>query len=195
MTNEEYILQDGEKYIVTRTFDNDKYNFGKFDSLEEAIKKRDELDYEGWPLDEEFLVDDEIDEPHLDFSFKIGTSYKHGFLVLTRDETKDLIPHLPYEEECDVIFDEIKAKIKLNVLLRLSITSGNEELREHLKELSEIDPNQRANISFLLNKEDDNPLNFDEQEKLSKLEQQLEDANKEILLLKEKCNKFEKNIL
>ena len=73
MTNEEYILHDGEKYVVTRIFDNKKYIYGKFNSLEEAIKKRDEIDFQGWPLDDEFL-DGRIDEPHLDFSFKIGTS-------------------------------------------------------------------------------------------------------------------------
>lgn len=183
-----------EKYIVTRTFDNDKYIFGKFDTLEDAIKKRDELEYDGWPLNDKFRVGDEIDEPHLDFSFKIGTSYKHGFLVLTRDETEDLIPHLPYEDECDVIFDGIKAKIKLNVLLRLSITSGNEELRGYLKELSDIDPNKRATISFLLNNEEDNPLSFNPHEQISILEKQLEDANKEISFLKEKCHKLEKDV-
>ena len=188
MTNEEYIVLDGEKYIVTRTFDNDKYIFGKFNTLEEAIKKRDELDYDGWPLDEEFLVNDEIDEPHLDFSFKIGTSYKHGFLVLTRDETEDLIPHLPYEDECDVIFDGIKAKIKLNVLLRLSITGGNDELREHLKELSEIDPKKRANITLLLNKEDENPLNFISQEHALELKKELDDLSEEISSIRESLN-------
>lgn len=154
MINEEYIKLNNEKYIVTRIFDNNKYVFGEFDTLEEAIEKRNELDYDGWPLNDKFLVKKKIDEPHLDFSFKIGTSYKHGFLVLTRDETEDLIPHLPYEDECDIIFDGIEATIKLNVLLRLNITSGNEELREHLKELSEIDPKKRANITLLLNKEE-----------------------------------------
>jgi len=65
MTTEEYILLFGEKYIVTRTFDNNKYVFGKFDTLEEAIKKRDELDYDGWPLYPEFIVEDEIDQSHI----------------------------------------------------------------------------------------------------------------------------------
>lgn len=59
MTNEEYIILDEEKYIVTRTFDTSKYIFGEFDTLEEAIKKRDELDYDGWPLYDEFLVVEE----------------------------------------------------------------------------------------------------------------------------------------
>lgn len=185
MASEEYIILDGEKYIVTRTFNNKKYVFGKFDSLKEAINKRDELNFQGWPLDDKFIVN-KIDEPHLDFSFKIGTSYKHGFLVLTRDETEELIPHLPYEDECDVVFDGIKAKIKLNVLLRLSITAGNDELREHLKELSEIDPSQRASISFMLNKEEDNPLNFNLEDEILKLEKQLDEINSLISILKEK---------
>ena len=60
MINEEYIMLCNEKYIVYRTFYNEKYIFGQFDSLEEAIKKRDELDYEGWPLYDECIVD-EID--------------------------------------------------------------------------------------------------------------------------------------
>ena len=60
MIDEEYIMLCKEKYIVTRTFDTTKYIFGKFDTLEEAIKKRDELDYDGWPLYDECIVD-EID--------------------------------------------------------------------------------------------------------------------------------------
>ncbi|WP_406534219.1 hypothetical protein [Methanobrevibacter sp.] len=72
MTSEEYIILSEEKYIVTRTFDNGKYIFGRFDTLEEAIKKRDELDYDGWPLYDEFLVDKEINEPHV---IKINGEY------------------------------------------------------------------------------------------------------------------------
>lgn len=60
MVDEEYIRLCNEKYIVTRTFGSTKYIFGKFDTLEEAIKKRDELEYDGWPLYEECIVD-EID--------------------------------------------------------------------------------------------------------------------------------------
>lgn len=65
MINEEYILLFDEEYIVTRTFENRKYIFGIFDTLEEAIKKRDELDYDGWPLYPEFIVDEEIDRSHI----------------------------------------------------------------------------------------------------------------------------------
>lgn len=70
MTTEEYILLVGGKYIVTRTFDNNKYVFGKFDTLGEAIKQRDKLDYDGWPLYPEFIVEEEIDQSHI---IKIGS--------------------------------------------------------------------------------------------------------------------------
>ena len=119
---------------------------------------------------------DGINENHIKVSFKIGTSYKHGFLVLTRSETEDIIPKLPYESECDVIFDGIKAKIKLNVLLRLSLTKGNDELRNHLKELSLINPDRRSEIAILLNKEDENPLSDSE----SNLKKELDLSNKKI---------------
>ena len=195
MIEEKYISQDGDKFVVHRIIENVDYCFGKYSTIEEAIDKKRQLDKEGWPIDMETYEKNKIKEPHLDLSFKVGTSYKHKFMVLTRHETEDLIPRLPYETECDIIFDGIKAKIKLNVLLRLIITKGNEELISHLKELSEENPKQRVNVSFLLNKVEDNPLSINFQEKISMLEKQLEDANEEILLLKEKCNNLENNVL
>lgn len=194
MIEEKYITQEGNKFIVHRIIENVDYCFGEFSTIDEAIDKKMQLDKEGWPIDMETYEKNKIKEPHIDLSFKVGTSYKHKFMVLTRHETEDLIPRLPYETECDIIFDGIKAKIKLNVLLRLIITKGNDELISHLKELSDEDPKQRVNVSFLLNKEDDNPLNIDLQDKISILEKQLEDANKEISLLKEKCNNLENNV-
>lgn len=195
MTDEKYISQDGDKFIVHRIIENVDYCFGVFPTIGEAIDKKRKLEKEGWPIDIETYEKNKIKEPHLDLSFKVGTSYKHKFMVLTRHETEDLIPRLPYETECDIIFDGIKAKIKLNVLLRLIITKGNEELITHLKELSEEDPKQRVTVSFLLNKEEYNPLNFNSEDKMLELEKQLEDANKEISLLKDKCYKLENNIL
>ena len=56
-----------------------------------------------------------------------------------------------------------------------------------MKELSNIDPKQRANLQFLLNKEDENPLNMDKliKDKLE-LEKQLKIANKRIEELESK---------
>ena len=38
MTNEEYILRDGEKYVVTRIFDNKKYVKVQSKKIRERIK-------------------------------------------------------------------------------------------------------------------------------------------------------------
>ena len=181
--NEDYISKKVEKFIITRIFDGVKYSFGEFSSLEDAKTRVEWLEGHGWPISVKDLTHDESNDPFLNVSFKVGKSYKHGFMVLTRHETEKLIPRLPYETECDIVLDDIKAKIKLNVLLRLIITSGNEELRDYLKQLSEEDPNQRANVKLLLNKEDANPIQFDIQKLLaekSNLEKELEIAKKEI---------------
>lgn len=204
MIGDRHISKKNGLYVIHKKINNVEYIFAEHMDLEDAIDEHDLLDALDWPIfsakkselifDNETEVNgghkstsqiddgtfydshiDDIEEPHVKVSFKIGTSYKHGFLVLTRSETEDIIPHLPYEEECEVIFDGIKAKIKLNVLLRLSLTKGNEELRNKLEELSLINPNRRSNIAMLLNKEDENPI-FN----TIKLKQELADANKEI---------------
>ena len=191
MVNEDYISKKEDKFIITRVFDGVTYAFGEFSSLEEAKSRVEWLERQGWPISVEDLNNDESDDPFLNVSFKVGKSYKHGFMVLTRHETEDLIPRLPYETECDIVLDEIKAKIKLNVLLRLIITSGNEELRDYLKRLSEKDPNRRVNVKLLLNKENENPIQFNIKDLLnekSNLEKELEMAQGEIDRLKKLLN-------
>lgn len=203
MIGDRHISKRNGLYVVHKKINNIEYIFAEHMDLSDAIEEHDLLDALDWPVfsakKSELIFDnetefsghkstsqiddgtfhdshiDDIEEPHVKVSFKIGTSYKHSFLVLTRNETKDIIPHLPYEDECDVIFDGIKAKIKLNVLLRLSLTKGNEELRNKLEELSLINPNRRSNIAMLLNKEDENPIS-----NTIKLKQELDAANKEI---------------
>lgn len=183
MMNEEYISKKEDKFIINRVFNGVKYSFGEFSSFDEAKSKVEWLERQGWPIRVEDLNNNGSNDSFLNVSFKVGKSYKHGFMVLTRHETEDLIPHLPYETECDIVLDDVRAKIKLNVLLRLIITSGNEELRDYLKQLSEKDPNQRVNVKLLLNKEDENPIRFNIQELLdekSNLEKELALAMKEI---------------
>ncbi len=160
MINLEHIYKNNDKFVIQREFNGKNYYFGEFDTLDDAIDKRNSIDADGWPIPIEFdgNIKEKTKTNFVDVSFKVGSSYKHGFLVLTRDETKNLIPELPYETSCDVILDNISAKIKLNVLLRLVITKGNDELREYLKHLSEVDSNQRKNIRIILNKEEENPI-------------------------------------
>ncbi len=184
MTDEKYIFLKRDKYSIIRTFANKKYCFGEFSSLTEAIEARNQLEYEGWPISSDKVkIDDLSDEDYLNFSFKVGKSYKHGFLVLTRHETEDLIPRLPYEKECDIILDGIRANIRLNVVLRLIVTKGNEEITEYLKELSENDPKQRAVVKFLLNQEENNPIKKDVKELWNEnldLKEKLEETNKQM---------------
>ncbi|SDA65160.1 hypothetical protein [Methanobrevibacter millerae] len=210
MIGDKFISNKNGKYLIHKTIDGEEYFFGEYSNLDDAIKEHDLLEFLGWPTyvalssndnkTSQKTLDDKktknaihksiptrIDEPHSTVSFKIGSAYKHGFLVLTRSETEDIIPKLPYEKECDVIFDGIKAKIKLNVLLRLSLTKGNEELRNHLKELSDFNPNMRANIDILLNKEDENPITVDN----SELIEQLNESEKKIDELNELIKDYE----
>lgn len=205
MIGNRHISKRNGLYVIHKKINNIEYIFAEHMDLEDAIEEHDLLDALDWPIfsakkselifnDENLEVNnnsksssqiddnfydshiDDIEEPHVKVSFKIGTSYKHGFLVLTRNETENIIPNLPYEQECDVIFDGIEAKIKLNVLLRLTLTRGNEELRNKLKELSLINPNRRSNIAMLLNKEDKNPISNNN----ANLMEELDKANKKI---------------
>ena len=47
---EDYIFKEGKKFVIKRELNGKLINFGSFDSLEEAISFRDELDYDGWPI-------------------------------------------------------------------------------------------------------------------------------------------------
>lgn len=143
MTNEEYILLLKEKYIVTRTFNNNKYVFGKFDTLEEAIKKRDKLDYDGWPLYEECIVDEEIDRPHIikikgvDYEVynpskaKIANNpnYKRDVMNLVENiEFIEESPNIPFPQSDDLDRFIYIGRMLLNTDLN----------KENLKELNQI---------------------------------------------------------
>ena len=45
----DFIFKTDDKFVIKREFNGKIYEFGTFDDLNDAIKKRDELDYEGWP--------------------------------------------------------------------------------------------------------------------------------------------------
>ena len=143
MTNEEYIILDEEKYIVTRTFDTGKYIFGEFDTLEEAIKKRDEIDYDGWPLYEEFRVGGGTDEPQVikidGEDFKVydpskvkitkNPDYRRNILSLlgNRDFIKES-PYIPFPQS-----DDLNRFIYIGqMLLKADLN------KENLKQLNQI---------------------------------------------------------
>lgn len=45
----DFIFRIDDKFVIKREFNGKIYEFGTFDDLDDAIKKRDKLDYEGWP--------------------------------------------------------------------------------------------------------------------------------------------------
>lgn len=103
MIDEEYIMLCKEKYIVTRTFDATKYIFGKFDTLEEAIKKRDELDYDGWPLYDEFIVDEidcsDITKEEKDYDVYDSSKIKITYNPNYKKDVRNLIENIEFIEE------------------------------------------------------------------------------------------------
>ena len=70
---------------------------------------------------------------------------------IKREFTYDLIPKLPYETECDIILDDVKAKARLNIQPRLFYRSDQTELINHIKSLLDENKRDRIEIKMLLN--------------------------------------------
>ena len=51
MFGEEFISEKNGKFSIDRVFNDVKYNFGIFNSYDEALDYLDYLEEEGWPLD------------------------------------------------------------------------------------------------------------------------------------------------
>lgn len=66
MFDEDYIFKEGNKFVIKREINGKLINFGSFDSLEDAISYRDELDFDGWPLpreeDESPIIEENIEK-------------------------------------------------------------------------------------------------------------------------------------
>ena len=90
----------------------------------------------------------------LNVSVKVGKSYKNRGWALNRSSTYELIPILPYEEECDIIVDGIHAKAHFNILPRIFYKKTEKELMSHLKMLSDNSVD-RVELRLLLNKSND----------------------------------------
>ncbi len=140
---------------------------GRYYSFKDAVIARDEI----------FGKSDKKDK--LTFSVKVGKSYKNRGWSIIRDTTYELIPKLPYEEECDIIVDGIPTTAKLNLLPRI-FYSQTEEVVNHLEKLANTDPNGRIDVQLLLNKE--NPTD-DSKNKIKGLNSEIKELNKEISIL------------
>lgn len=50
MLDEEFIFKEGDKFTIKRDIGGKLINFGYFNTLDEAISYREELDDDGWPI-------------------------------------------------------------------------------------------------------------------------------------------------
>lgn len=113
---------------------------GRYYSFKDVVAARNELFGN---------VDDKKDR--LIFSVKIGKSYKNRGWALIRDSTYDLVPKLPYEDDCDIIVDGISTKGRLNLLPRIFYNKTSNVV-DHLENLAKVNPEGRINVELLLNK-------------------------------------------
>lgn len=121
---------------------------------------------------------------------------------IKREFTYDLIPKLPYETECDIVLDGVKAKARLNIQPRLFYRSNQTELVNHIKELLDKNKHDRIKIEMLLNKTGDsnniedlfteyNQLKYNNRMKNFEIEK----LNEQINFLKEDNEKLYRNLL
>lgn len=187
--NEEFIFKEGNKYIIKRCFNNIEYEFDICNSIIEANDKIEQLNKDGWPIKTKMIKNNDLkkeflkkNEDKYEFGFKIGKAYKHGFLVLTRTETYDLLPKLPYEEECDIFVDKIHSKARLNFVPRIIIDKKNQQLIKYLKELNKIDPDQRRTVTLIKkdNKNEEKINNKDLIEENKKLKEKIRELTYKI---------------
>lgn len=121
--------------------------------------------------------DDKSDR--LIFSVKIGKSYKNRGWAIIRDSTYDLIPKLPYEDECDIIVDGIPTTARLNLLPRL-FYNKTDVVVNHLEDLAKTNPEGRIDVQLLLNKVD--PFESSKND--------INDLNSELVSLKKENSKL-----
>lgn len=96
MFEEEFISENNGKFSIDRVFNDVKYNFGIFDSYDDALDYLDYLEEEGWPLDvniqsEELLPNniEEIDGKFSVFKYIMGEKITFGEFD-TLDEAKTI---------------------------------------------------------------------------------------------------------
>ena len=139
----------------------------------------------------------------LEFSVKFNEkSITSKGWSIKREFTYDLIPKLPYETECDIVLDGVKAKARLNIQPRLFYRSNQTELVNHIKELLDKNKHDRIKIEMLLNKTGDsnniedlfteyNQLKYNNRMKNFEIEK----LNEQINFLKEDNEKLYRNLL
>lgn len=160
-------------FILEKNDNGIKEKIGTYYSFKDVIAAK-----------EEKLTDSSNEVDKLIFSVKIGKSYKNRGWSIIRDSTYDLIPKLPYEDECDIIVDGISTTGRLNLLPRI-FYDKNDEVVNHLEELANRNPNGRINVELLLNKnanisESEYSVSHDETFNLKNENLELKNSNDEL---------------
>ncbi|WP_413862296.1 SPOR domain-containing protein [Methanobrevibacter sp. UBA417] len=79
LNNQDYISKENGKFKVHREINNEDINFGVYDSLDEAIKVRNSLDDDGWPVkvvEKSNLIDKYIEKKD-DDTFYVFKNFKN----------------------------------------------------------------------------------------------------------------------
>lgn len=130
-------------------------------------------------------------------SVKIGKSYKSKGWALNRKDVLPLLPYSPYEEGCEILVDGIPATGRLNLVCRIFVDSDEEEVLHHLKKGAEKNPNDRMDLTLLLNKEKNQEIKESPEEiqeyktKIKTLEQINEQYIEEIQKIEESSEKIQ----
>lgn len=206
---EKYIKKEKDRYVVYRIINGTEYIFKSCLTLAEAIKVREGLENDGWPIPVEnkeisnlkgnytnydYMVSN---EKYLDLSVKVTKAIpKHKTLSLSRTEAEYFFPISPYEDEYDIYIENIHAKAKVNVVTRIMLVRGsNERILNYFKKVYESNPNQYVTIHFLLDKEKESMLPFKNSERnTSDLFMKLEELKAENKRYADKIKEYEDTI-
>ena len=188
------IKEKNNMFIVYKEVDGEEHIFASCNTFVEALKTREQLEQEKWPIptnnntdvsndNDNISVNDNLDDDfnceYLDLAFTV-TKSSCAMISISRKQAEAFFPIRPYEEICDIFVDNIHAKAKLNTVTRFRLTNQSSELINYLKKLYEIKPKKEAKVRLILNKEEQSTSNItvDSQDVSSKI-RELELENKQ----------------
>ena len=212
------IKEKNNMFIVYKEVDGEEHIFASCNTFVEALKTREQLEQEKWPIptnnntdvsndNNNISVNDNLDDDfnceYLDLAFTV-TKSSCDMISISRKQAEAFFPISPYEEIC---VDNIHAKAKLNTVTRFRLTNQSSELINYLKKLYEIKPKKEAKVRLILNKEEQSTSNItvdsqDVSSKIRKLElenkqyaNKIKEYENQIDKLNQKINDIKKIIL
>lgn len=215
------IKEKNNMFIVYKEVDGEEHIFASCNTFVEALKTREQLEQEKWPIptnnntdvsndNDNISVNDNLDDDfnceYLDLAFTV-TKSSCAMISISRKQAEAFFPISPYEEICDIFVDNIHAKAKLNTVTRFRLTNQSSELVNYLKKLYEIKPKKEAKVRLILNKEEQSFSNItvdsqDVSSKIRKLElenkqyaNKIKEYENQIDKLNQKINDIKKIIL